>query len=88
MPIAAGDDVKWARALAKEEGILTGVSGGSTFAVARHVADRAPAGSVILCMLPDTGERYLSSALFDAIEEEMSDEEKALSRSTPSAQYS
>jgi cysteine synthase A len=87
VPIAAADGIRWARALAKEEGILTGVSGGSTFGVARQVADSAPTGSVILCMLPDTGERYLSSGLFDSIEEEMTDDEKALSRSTPSAQY-
>ena len=87
MPIAAADGVEWARALAREEGILTGVSGGSTFGVARQIADRAPAGSVILCMLPDTGERYLSSALFESIEEEMTDDEKDLSRSTPSAQF-
>jgi cysteine synthase A len=87
VPIAAAEGVKWARALARKEGILTGVSGGSTFGAARQIADRAPPGSVILCMLPDTGERYLSSPLFAGIEEEMSEEEKDLSRSTPSAQY-
>ena len=87
VPIAGAEGVKWARALARKEGILTGVSGGSTFGAARQIADRAPPGSVILCMLPDTGERYLSSPLFAGIEEEMSDEEKDLSRSTPSAQY-
>ena len=87
IPIAGGEGVKWARALAQKEGILTGISGGSTFGVARQIADKAAPGSVILCMLPDTGERYLSSPLFDDIEEEMTDEERALSRSTPSARY-
>ena len=87
VPIAGEDGIKWARALARSEGILTGISGGSTFGAARQVADKAPDGSVILCMLPDTGERYLSSPLFDDIEEEMTDEERALSRSTPTAQY-
>ena len=87
VPITAAEGIKWARDLAQKEGILTGISGGSTFAVARQVADKASPGSVILCMLPDTGERYLSSALFEGIETEMTDEEKELSRSTPSAQY-
>lgn len=87
VPVAAGDGIKWARALACREGILTGISGGSTFAATRQIADRSPAGTVILCMLPDTGERYLSSALFEGIESEMTEEERALSLSTPSAQY-
>ena len=87
VPISGAEGVEWARALAQKEGILTGISGGSTFAAARRIADRAPPGSVILCMLPDTGERYLSSPLFEAIEQEMNDEEKALSRSTQSGQF-
>lgn len=87
MPVPGAQGIEWARALAKNEGILTGISGGSTFAVAHRIAESAPAGSVILCMLPDTGERYLTSPLFEGIDEEMTDEEKSLSRSTPSAQY-
>jgi cysteine synthase A len=87
VPIGDAEGVKWARALARQEGILTGISGGSTFAAARHIADRVPAGSVILCVLPDTGERYLNSPLFEDIEEDMDEEEKQLSRSTPSARY-
>jgi cysteine synthase A len=87
IPIAGAEGVKWARELAQKEGILTGISGGSTFGVARQIADKAPPGSVILCMLPDTGERYLSSPLFEGIEEDMTEEERALSRSTPSAQF-
>jgi cysteine synthase A len=87
VPVSGAEGVEWAKALARKEGILTGISGGSTFAVARRIADRATAGSVILCMLPDTGERYLTSPLFDGIEEEMSEEEWHLSHSTPSARF-
>jgi cysteine synthase len=87
IPVPGAEGVKWTRELARKEGIFTGISGGSTFAVARQVAERAPAGSVILCMLPDTGERYLSTPLFDGIEAEMDEEEMALSRSTPGFQF-
>ena len=87
MPVAGEEGIRWAKALAREEGILTGISGGSTFAVARRIAESAPQDSVILCMLPDTGERYLTTPLFEGIEEEMTDEERSLSRSTPSAQF-
>ena len=86
IPIAGPEGMKWARALAAEEGLLTGISGGASFAVARQVAERAPAGSVILCMLPDTGERYMSTPLFETIEVEMNAEELELSRSTPGYQ--
>jgi cysteine synthase A len=86
VPVAGPDGMKWTRALAQKEGILSGISGGATFAVARQVAERAPAGSVILCMLPDTGERYMTTPLFEEIEAEMNEEEIALSRSTPGYQ--
>ncbi|MEM9330590.1 MAG: pyridoxal-phosphate dependent enzyme [Pseudomonadota bacterium] len=86
IPVVGTDGIEWARKLAKEEGILTGVSGGSTFAVSQEVTKTAPKGSVILCMLPDTGERYLSTPLFDGIEEDMSEEEMEISRSTPGYQ--
>jgi cysteine synthase A len=72
--------------LAQKEGIFTGVSGGSSLAVALQIAELAPKGSVILAMLPDTGERYLSTPLFEGIPEDMSEEEIALSRSTPGFQ--
>ncbi|HEY0034992.1 MAG TPA: cysteine synthase, partial [Devosia sp.] len=65
---------------------FTGVSGGSTFAIARQVAERAAPGSVILCMLPDTGERYMTTPLFEGIGEDMTEEELALSTSTPGYQ--
>ncbi|QFT73612.1 PLP-dependent cysteine synthase family protein [Ruegeria sp. THAF33] len=86
IPIPGPEGIAWSRRLAAEEGIFTGISGGSTFAVAMKLAESAPAGSVILVMLPDTGERYLSTPLFEGIEEVMTQEEYAISASTPSAQ--
>ncbi|MGB0905471.1 MAG: pyridoxal-phosphate dependent enzyme, partial [Mangrovicoccus sp.] len=86
LPVAGADGITWARRLAKEEGILTGISGGSTFAVAQKVAETAEPGSVILVMLPDTGERYLSTPLFEEIPAEMDSEELAISQSTPGYQ--
>src|SRR5664279_506936 len=59
-----------ARALAQKEGIFCGLSSGATFAAARKVAEKAPKGSVLLAMLPDTGERYLSTFLFEGISDE------------------
>ena len=86
VPIAGPEAMNWTRELAAKEGILVGISAGGTFAVARLVAEQAPEGSVILCMLPDTGERYMSTPLFEAIEAEMNAEEIALSQSTPGYQ--
>ena len=86
VPIAGPVGMEWSRKLAQSEGIFTGISGGSTFAVAMEVAERAEKGSTILAMLPDTGERYLSSPLFEGIPEEMTDEEASLSKSTPGYQ--
>ena len=83
VPVAGAEGMRWARELAAKEGIFTGVSGGSTFAVARQVAEQAEPGSVILAMLPDTGERYLSAPLFDDIPADMTDDELAISLSTP-----
>ncbi len=70
--IKAIDDVlarDTARALAREEGIFVGISAGATVAAALQVAEQSPEGSVILATLPDTGERYLSTFLFEGIEE-------------------
>ena len=86
IPIPGAEGIHWARRLAAEEGIFTGISGGSTMAVAVKIAEDAPKGAVILCMLPDTGERYLSTPLFEGIPEDMTDEEKELSVSTPGYQ--
>jgi len=57
------------RALAQKEGIFTGISSGATLAAALDVAKTAPEGSVLLAMLPDTGERYLSTFLFEGVNE-------------------
>lgn len=83
IPVSGAEGMAWAKKLAAREGILTGVSGGSSFAVAMQVAEKATPGSVILAMLPDTGERYLSTPLFESIPEDMDAEERALSESTP-----
>ena len=88
IPVSGPEGIAWSKRLASEEGIFTGISGGSTFAVAMKIAENAPADSTILCMLPDTGERYLSTPLFEGIAEEMTDDEVALSHSTPSYQMS
>ena len=86
LPVSGEQGITWAKRLARAEGIITGISGGSTFAIAMEVAKDAPPDSNILCMLPDTGERYLSSPLFEEIPEEMTDDEKKISLSTPNYQ--
>ena len=75
IPVSGDDGIYWAKELARKEGIITGVSGGATFAIASKVAKKAKKVSKILCMLPDTAERYMSSILFDDIESEMTIEE-------------
>ena len=69
MPVTDDESIAASRALASKEGIFCGISSGGTFAAALRVAEKAPAGSVILAMLPDTAERYLSTALFEGIAE-------------------
>ncbi len=83
LPVVGADGIQCARDLAQKEGIFTGISGGSTFSVSLDVAKTAPDGSVILCMLPDTGERYLSTPMFEGIGEDMNAEEIEISHSTP-----
>jgi cysteine synthase A len=63
-----------ARRLASEEGIFVGISSGATLAAALKVAESAPHGSVLLAMLPDTGERYLSTFLFEGVNEGSDDD--------------
>lgn len=82
--IPDGASVEMAQLLASKEGILTGISGGATVWAAVETAKKAPEGSVIVCMLPDTGERYLSTPLFASINADMNDEELKIARSTPS----
>ena len=84
--IPGPEGIKWARALAAKEGIFCGISAGSTFAVAMQIAEKAAAGSVILAMLPDTGERYLTTPMFEGVAEDMDEEEKKISKSTPGYQ--
>lgn len=81
------DALRCARELARQEGIFVGISAGATFAGALRIAQTAPPGANILCMLPDTGERYLSTPLFDDVAVEMTEEELELSRSTPGFRF-
>lgn len=69
LPVSDQEAIETSRALARSEGIFCGISSGGTMAAALKVAQKAPAGSVILAMLPDTGERYLSTPLFEGIPE-------------------
>ncbi len=69
VPVADEDGKKLARRLAAEEGIFVGLSAGATLAAGLAVAEKAPEGSVLLVMLPDTGERYLGTYLFDDLNE-------------------
>ena len=87
VPIDGNDALRLSRALAQEEGIFVGISAGATLAGAIAVAEKAEPGSNILCMLPDTGERYLSTPLFEDIPADMTDDEQDISRSTPSARF-
>ena len=87
IPINGNFAIQCTMDLAQKEGIFVGTSSGATFAGALQVAETAPAGSNILCMLPDTGERYLSTPLFESIAEDMNAEEIAISRSTPGYRF-
>jgi cysteine synthase A len=87
VPITGPEALQWSGELARQEGIFVGISAGGTFAGALKVAADAPAGANILVMLPDTGERYLSTPLFQQVPAEMTPEELELSRSTPGAQF-
>lgn len=87
IPIDGNASLHLSRALAREEGIFVGISAGATLAGALVVAENAEPGSNILCMLPDTGERYLSTPLFDDISVDMSAEEQDISRSTPNYRF-
>ncbi len=77
------DAMRWSKQLATKEGIFVGVSAGGSFAAAIQVAEKAPKGSTILCMLPDTGERYLTTPLFADIPVDMTPEEVEILKSTP-----
>jgi len=85
--VSGEESLRLARELATREGIFVGISSGATLAGALAVARKAPRGSNIVCMLPDTGERYLSTPLFDGIDADMNEAELAISRSTPGCQF-
>ena len=85
LTVSGPDAMRWSRQLAEKEGIFVGITAGGTFAAAIKVAEGAPAGSTILCMLPDTGERYLSTPLFADVAVDMTEEEITISHSTPSS---
>ncbi|WP_205598455.1 pyridoxal-phosphate dependent enzyme [Halomonas sp. NO4] len=87
LPVAGDEALRLTRELARREGIFAGTTSGATLAAALQVARRSPPGSNIVCMLPDTGERYLSTPLFEGIGEAMDDAELALSRSTPGYRF-
>ncbi len=83
LKISGAEAMQRSRELAQKEGIFVGITAGGTFAGALQVCKDAPNGSVLLCMLPDTGERYLSTPLFADIAVDMTDEELQIMRSTP-----
>ncbi len=80
--IPAPQAMQSSRQLAQKEGIFVGTSAGATFAAALEISKDAPKGTTILAMLPDTGERYLSTPLFADILPEMNEEEIAIAAST------
>jgi cysteine synthase A len=81
--IPGPDALRLSRELAQKEGLFVGITAGATFAGALQVAQKAPKGSTILAMLPDTGERYLSTPLFADVPAEMTEEEVEIFKSTP-----
>jgi cysteine synthase A len=80
--VSGPDAMRSSRELATKEGIFVGVSSGASFAAALEIAKDAEKGATILCMLPDTGERYLSTPLFGEVMPDMNDEERAIFEST------
>jgi cysteine synthase A len=86
LPIAGPDALRGSRELAAREGIFVGITSGATFAGALSVAREAPRGANVLCLLPDTGERYLSTPLFADVPADMTSEEQEIYRSTPFGQ--
>ena len=83
LAIAPAEAMKCSQDLAKHEGIFCGITSGATFAGALAIAREAEKGANILAMLPDTGERYLSTPLFADVPTDMTDEEEAIFNSTP-----
>ena len=86
IPIQGSEALRYTAELARKEGIFVGITAGATFAGALRICAQARRNANILCMLPDTGERYLSTPLFANVLADMTQEELEISRSTPSAQ--
>ena len=87
MPINGNDALKLSRELAQKEGIFVGITAGATFAGALKICESAPPGTKVLCMLPDTGERYLTTTLFADIPADMTEDEISISKSTPNYRF-
>jgi cysteine synthase A len=85
LTISGPDAMRWSKELAQKEGIFCGTTSGGTFAGALQLCKDAPKGTTVLCMLPDTGERYLSTPLFADIPVDMTEEEIKIANSTPGA---
>jgi cysteine synthase A len=85
LAVPGPEAIRCAKELAAREGIFVGTSSGGTFAGALQVAAQAERGANILCMLPDTGERYLSTPLFADVPADMTEEEQSIARSVASA---
>ena len=86
LAIQGAEAIRCSKDLAAKEGVFVGISSGATFAGALKIAEGADKGANILCMLPDTAERYLSTPLFADIPADMTEEELKISRSTPGGQ--
>jgi cysteine synthase A len=87
LPVNGADAMRCSRDLAQREGIFVGITAGATFAGALRVCEDAPPGANVLCMLPDTAERYLSTPLFADVPADMTDDELLISRSTPNYRF-
>jgi cysteine synthase A len=86
IPIPGPAAIEMSQKLAKTQGIFTGISGGASMYAAIEMAKKAPEGSVLVAILADTGERYLSTPIFESISADMNDEELEISKSTPNFQ--
>ncbi len=87
IPVSGADAMRLSKALATDEGIFVGISAGATLAGAMKICKNAEQGTTILCMLPDTGERYLSTPLFDDIPADMTADEIEIADSTPGYRF-
>ena len=86
-PVPGTEALQCAKDLAAKEGILAGISGGASVAAALRIAEKAASGARILAMVPDTGERYLTTPLFDDVHVDMNDAEHAIANSTPGYRF-